>query len=61
MFIRRRQIDGTDHIKIVICESVRTGHKVVQKTIRTVGTTRNESELNVYLKAAEQAPQVHFF
>ena len=53
MFIRKRPIEGTSNFKIQICESVRTGGKVVQKTIKQVGTARDEQEMGVLLRAAE--------
>jgi len=53
MFIRKRPIEGTSHFKIQICESLRTGSKVVQKTIKQVGTARDEYEMDVLMRAAE--------
>ena len=53
MFIRQRPIEGTSKIRVVICESVRTGNKVAQKTIRHVGVAKNESELKIFLHAAD--------
>ena len=53
MFTRQRPIEGTNKIRVVICESVRTGNKVAQKTIRHVGVARNESELKIFLNAAD--------
>lgn len=51
MFIRKRPIVGTNHFKIVICEAVRTGKQVVQKTIRQVGTAKTEAEVRTLEKA----------
>lgn len=53
MFIRNRAVEGTDKIKIVICKSVRSGDRVVQKIMRQIGIARNDSELKVFTKAAE--------
>lgn len=53
MYIRQRPVEGTQKIKVMICESIRIKDKVLQKTIRQVGTARNDAELNAFLKAAQ--------
>lgn len=53
MYTRERPIVGTNKIRVVICETVRTGTKVVQKTIRHVGIARDEAELKIFRHTAE--------
>lgn len=54
MYIRRRPIAGTSKIKIQICESVRRGNKVVQKTLKQVGIAKDEFQIPGLEKIARQ-------
>jgi transposase/cell fate (sporulation/competence/biofilm development) regulator YlbF (YheA/YmcA/DUF963 family) len=53
MFIRKRKDANSNKTRIQICESVRDGARVVQKTLKQVGVANNEREIIALTKAAE--------
>lgn len=54
MYIGRRPIAGTSKIRIQVCESVRVGEKVVQKTLRQVGVATDEMQLSALEEIARR-------
>ena len=54
MFIRKRPVKGTSKLKIQVCESVRIGKKVVQKTLKQVGIAEDEREVSALEEIARR-------